>query len=99
MVNDVLKIQAMKMVMKNPKLVKLVLDAIKSPVGSTKRDQAKNVLKSVITAQTNRFQRSYPVLPMPQQAPTKGGGQGGGNAMAFAVPVPAQPKTQSRKVS
>lgn len=75
MVNDVLKIQAMKTAMKNPKLQRLMLDAARAPLGSTRREQARNVLKSLFTAQTNRFQGAYPVLPMQSgQVPMMGQG-------------------------
>jgi len=78
----------MQMMIKNPKMAKMVFEAIKSPAGSTKRLQAKNVLDSFYTIHSNR--RNKEVLANPQYM-----GQGGpienqgGPAMGYMEPMPA----------
>lgn len=77
MQNDPLKIQALKTAMRNPRMSKLIMDAVKSPVGSSKRESAKGVINSLHMAQRNKQQKSMPsviVMDSKGRGPT---GQGG----------------------
>ena len=47
------KNNSLSAIMKNPKLSKLVEEALQSPIGSTKREQAKSILGSVNSANQN----------------------------------------------
>ncbi|MCK9369483.1 hypothetical protein M0R04_06085 [Candidatus Dojkabacteria bacterium] len=90
MTTDNFKLQSLKTAMKNPKMATLIMDAIKAPVGSSKREQARNVLGSLSIAQRNNEQsKMIPVMMMP----TSGRGQGGpkGQAPVMMMPPPPTP--------
>lgn len=75
MLNDKLKIDSLKTAMKNPRIAKLIMEAAKSPVGSSARERARSVVGSLVTAKTNKIQKS--MIPV-MHVPTSGkGGQGG----------------------
>lgn len=91
MVNsDSLKTDALKTAMRNPKLSKIILEAAKSPMGSTKRFHADNVLGSLHNAHINHAQKMGLIQPPPiiMMAPA-GKGQGGKSDMMMSPPPPA----------
>lgn len=97
MQNDSLKIQALKTAMNNPRMAKLIMDAVKAPVGSSKREQAKSVIVSLHVAQKNKQQKSMmPVLILDPKG-GKGGGQGGPIQTFMTPPSPPTPEYISLK--
>jgi hypothetical protein len=82
------KKESLQIAMKNPKMARLMLEASKSPIGSSKREQARNVLNSLVATQINKMQKEMmPVMIM--NAKGKKDGQGGpvdGSVMLMPQP-------------
>ena len=99
MENDKSRIEALRIAMKNPHMAKLIVTGIKSPIRSSKRDQAKSVIDSVHIAQKNKTQKQMmPVVFLNQGK--KSGGQGGpseGTTTFIPSPQPAVPFKMSLK--
>lgn len=80
------KKQALRVAMKNPQLQKVILQAASSPIGSTMRTKAGNILNSLQTTYLNRGGRIIP--------PVVNLGQGGPADTPFTPIVSATPTTQ-----